>query len=310
MQEDISRLVGNIQKVILGKPDAVRLAVVCLLAKGHLLIEDVPGVGKTTLAHAIAKSLACSFRRIQFTPDLLPCDITGVSVFDADRKEFVFKPGPIFANVILADEINRTTPRTQSALLEAMNDYQVTVDGITHVLSQPFMVIATQNPLEYTGTYPLPESQLDRFLMKIGIGYPDHAQELEVLTSRSASDPLIGLAPVLDAKSVGAMTNAVKSVRMDPAIAAYILAIADRTRQDPAVLAGVSPRGGIFLHRAAQAMALVAGRNYVIPDDIKALAVPVLAHRIIEKARRFSFEGRSSAAAIIGRIIEELPVPG
>jgi MoxR-like ATPase len=286
----IESLRRNIESVFLGKPDAVQLVIVTLLAQGHVLIEDIPGVGKTVLARSLAKSLNCSFRRIQFTPDLLPGDILGVSVYDQHSGEFVFKQGPIFANVVLADEINRTTPRTQSSLLEAMNDFQVSVDGRTYQLDPPFMVLATQNPYEYEGTYLLPESQLDRFLMRITIGYPDRAAERRVLASRRLADPLVELRAVLSGADVLALQARTRGVQVADDLADYILAIAEVTRQAEGLLAGVSPRGCLALYRASQARALTEGRDYVVPDDVKALAVPVLAHRIIP--RSFRQDGR------------------
>jgi MoxR-like ATPase len=304
----IARLRENIERVFLGKPEAVQMIVVSLLAQGHVLIEDVPGVGKTVLARSLAKSLDCSFRRIQFTPDLLPADILGVSVYDQKAGEFVFKQGPIFANIVLADEINRTTPRTQSSLLEAMNDFQVSVDGRTYVLSPPFMVLATQNPYEYEGTYLLPESQLDRFLMRITIGYPDEAAERRVLNTRRLADPLVSLDAVLTAADVLGLQAATREVTVADELAHYVLALAAHTRRQESLLAGVSPRGSLALFRAAQARALVEGRDYVTPDDLKALAVPVLAHRIIPKT--FRQDGRSDASEqIIREALDAVPVP-
>ena len=277
----INRLRHNIEGVFLGKPEAVQLVLVGLLAQGHVLIEDVPGVGKTVLARSLARSLNCSFRRIQFTPDLLPSDILGVSVYDQQSGEFVFKRGPIFANIVLADEINRTTPRTQSSLLEAMNDFQVSVDGRTYPLDPPFMVLATQNPYEYEGTYLLPESQLDRFLMRITIGYPDREAERRVLDTRRLADPLVSLEATLSASDVLALQASTREVTVADELADYVLAIAAETRRVESLLAGVSPRGSLSLYRAAQAKALTEGRDYVVPDDVKGLAVPVLAHRIL-----------------------------
>ncbi|MEK7866675.1 MAG: MoxR family ATPase [Planctomycetota bacterium] len=305
----LTTLRQRLEGVLLGKADVIRLSLVGLLARGHLLVEDVPGVGKTTLARALARLIACEFRRIQFTPDLLPSDITGVSVFDQEKKVFVFQPGPIFGNIILADEINRTSPRTQSALLEAMNDLQVTVDGMSHPLRTPFMVIATQNPLEFTGTYPLPESQLDRFLMKIQVGYPSHDQERRILAERKANDPVEGLSPVLTSAEVDQLAERVKAVRVDQAIVDYMLSLVEKTRQDAALVAGVSPRGGIFLYRATQALAYVEGREYAVPDDVKTLAVPVLAHRVIERSRRSLMDGRAGALGVVQRVLEQVPAP-
>jgi MoxR-like ATPase len=280
----VSQLQRSLSRAIYGKEEAIQLALVALLARGHLLIEDVPGVGKTTLAQALARSFHCTFQRIQFTSDLLPSDVLGVSVYNPESHEFEFRPGPIFANVILADEINRTTPRTQSALLEAMNEAQVTVDGRTHPLPQPFLVVATQNPVEHHGTYPLPESQLDRFLMRIRMGYPSLETEKEILRSRSSQtsgDPLRDLEPLATAQDVLAMQEAVSRVRVENSLLDYAMAIVTRTRQAPELALGVSPRGTLMLQRAAQARAYLDGRDFCLPDDFKQLFVPVLAHRVI-----------------------------
>jgi MoxR-like ATPase len=307
--DQISALRRNIESVIFGKTEVVKLAVTCLLARGHVLLEDVPGIGKTALARAIAKSIACAFRRIQFTPDLLPSDVTGVSVFDADRKEFAFKRGPVFSNIILADEINRATPRTQSALLEAMNENRVSVDGTTHALPSPFLVIATQNPLEFTGTYPLPESQLDRFLMILRMGYPTPEEERQIITSRSGADPVESLRAVLTVDDVNRLSERVNEVRVDDAVTSYIIEIANRTRNDRTLVAGVSPRGAIHLTRAARAHAMVDGRDYVTPDDVKAVTVNVLSHRVVEKRSRASQDGRAASGQILRKILQEIPVP-
>jgi MoxR-like ATPase len=306
--ESLDRLIDNIGTVVLGKPDVIRLAVVALLAEGHILIEDVPGVGKTLLARAIAASIECSFRRIQFTPDLLPSDILGSSVYNTNSGEFVFKPGPIFANVVLADEINRTTPRTQSALLEAMSDRQVSVEGVTHPLPPPFLVLATQNPFEFEGTYVLPESQLDRFLMRIRMGYPQRSEERHILTSHRAGEPVESLRPVLSGTQVTELQRAVRSVVVDDAIADYLMDIVHATRDSEDLHVGVSTRGALLLYRAAQSLALVSGRDFVVPDDIKALAAPVLAHRVVGKS--FLQAGQFAAAeAILQDIVDRLRVP-
>ena len=286
MIEDIQRLKENIKRVFIGKDDVVGMVLVGLFAGGHILIEDVPGVGKTILARTLARSIHCSFRRIQFTPDLLPTDVIGVSIFNASRDEFVFKKGPIFANVILADEINRTTPRTQSSLLEAMNDCHVSVDGVSHPLPSPFMVIATQNPFEFTGTFSLPESQLDRFLLRLRIGYPGWDDEKRVLYSQKIKHPFDSLPAVLSSDRVLEIQQRVREVKVDETIADYILAIAEGTRNSDELEIGVSPRGNLNLFRAAQARALIEGRDYCIPDDVKRLAVPVLAHRVVDKLSR------------------------
>jgi MoxR-like ATPase len=280
----LDRLLRNIETVVLGKPEVIRLAVVTLLAEGHILIEDVPGVGKTLLARAMAASIDCSFRRIQFTPDLLPSDILGSSIYHAPSGEFVFKPGPIFAQIILADEINRTTPRTQSALLEAMGDRQVSVEGNTYPLEPPFMVLATQNPFEFEGTYVLPESQLDRFMMRVSMGYPDRSMERQILATHRAGEPVESLRPVLSVAEVIGLQYAVRNVRVDDAIADYLLALVHATRDTEDLHVGISTRGALTLYRAAQGLALTAGRDFVIPDDIKELAVPVLAHRVVGKS--------------------------
>jgi MoxR-like ATPase len=305
----VGALRRNIESVILGKSEVVKLTVTSLLARGHVLIEDIPGIGKTALARSVARSISCTFRRVQFTPDLLPSDVTGVSIFDQERKDFVFKRGPIFANIVLADEINRATPRTQSALLEAMNENRVSVDGTTHPLPSPFMVLATQNPLEFTGTYPLPESQLDRFLMILRIGYPSPEEERQILTSRAAADPVESLQTAVTAEEVNRLCERVHHVRLDDSITGYVLEIVTRTRNDKSLVAGVSPRGAIHLARAARAHALVEGRDYATPDDVKAVAVNVLSHRVIEKRVRASQDGRAATGQIIRKILQEVPVP-
>jgi MoxR-like ATPase len=306
----ILALQENIEQVIKGKPEVVRLTITTLLARGHLLIEDVPGVGKTTLAHSLARSLDCDFRRIQFTSDLLPSDILGVSIYNQKSQAFEFKPGPIFSHIILADEINRTTPKTQSSLLEAMNDTQVSVDSHTHPLPKPFMVIATQNPVEYHGTYPLPESQLDRFMMRIRIGYPDPSDEKLILTTQRLFQPAGDLKPVLTAGDVLDLQNAVDQVRMDEGLADYLLALTRATRNSELLGLGVSPRGAMALHKAAQAYAFVNGRAYCIPDDIKRLAPLVFAHRVIVNARLETYGRRGEdAERILRELVSQIPVP-
>ncbi len=304
--EKIKALEENIGSVVKGKPEVIRMAVIALLAKGHLLIEDVPGVGKTTLAHALARSLGCIFQRIQFTSDLLPSDIIGVSIYNQATHEFEFKPGPIFSNIILADEINRTTPKTQSCLLEAMNDFQVSVENRTHPLPSPFMVLATQNPLEYHGTFPLPESQLDRFMMRIRIGYPSAANEMEILTYQGHKK-VENLLPVVSSSEVLELQALTEKVRMEGSLVDYILRIVNSTRSSDLLTLGVSTRGAIHLYKAAQAKALAEGREYCIPDDIKEMASPVLAHRVILSSRMES--EREDAEGVISDIVERTPVP-
>jgi MoxR-like ATPase len=308
-QELIKRLEGNVSRALVGKADVVRLAVVGLLARGHLLIEDVPGVGKTTLAAALARSVGAGFQRIQFTSDMLPSDVLGVSVWEPKRSEFVFKPGPLFTNVVLADEINRTTPKTQSALLEAMNEAQVSLDHSTYPLPRPFMVLATQNPIEYEGTYPLPESQLDRFLLRIRIGYPEASDEKAVLRGNVAPTPA-RLAPVVTVEEVLGLQDEAERVRADESVLDYLVAIVEATRRSPLLSLGVSPRGSLALLRAARARALTDGRDYVVPDDIQELAVAALAHRIIPKAR---LAGERSGAMdgedAIRAVLQDVRVP-
>ena len=304
----INRLRDNIAQVVLGKTEVVRLGVVALLAGEHVLLEDVPGVGKTLVGKAMAQSLDGQFRRIQFTPDLLPGDITGGSLYDPQTRQFSFSPGPIFANIVLADEINRATPRTQSALLEAMSERQVSADGETHYLPQPFMVIATQNPVEFEGTYPLPESQLDRFLLRLPVGYPQRQVELDVLTSHRDGEPVDSLQAALSCRQIAQLQEAVRGVEVEDSINAYLLDIVDATRNCEDLHTGASTRGALALYRAGQAAALVAGRPYVVPDDIKQLAVPVLAHRVI--TRGFLHGGqREAIEALIQRLVDEVPVP-
>jgi MoxR-like ATPase len=308
--ESLTRVQQSVQSVIRGKDDVIRLALVGLLARGHLLIEDVPGVGKTTLAHALARSFNCAFQRIQFTSDMLPSDVIGVSVFSQQTQRFEFRPGPIFANIVLADEINRTTPKTQSALLEAMNENQVTVDNHTSPLPQPFMVMATQNPIEHHGTYPLPESQLDRFLMRLKIGYPSAESEKEILQNFAESDPLANIRPVMTAAEVVEIQNQVRRVRVDEELVNYTLAIVEKTRQHDYLSLGVSPRGSMMLYRAAQALAFLEGRDYCIPDDFKRLILPVFSHRCVVSSRYLSTLKKSDQSeAVLEGIIDSTPVP-
>jgi MoxR-like ATPase len=310
IKDKIERLQANIEKVIKGKSDVIKLSIVTLLARGHLLIEDVPGVGKTTLAHSLAHSLDCSFKRIQFTSDLLPSDILGVSIYNPKTQEFDFKSGPIFSNFILADEINRATPKTQSCLLEAMNEFQVSIENRTIPLPIPFLVIATQNPTEYYGTFPLPESQLDRFMMRIKMGYPSLKYEKEILKGEKSSILIKNLITILTTEEVIELQERVERVSMDDSLTDYIMAIVNETRNSEYLGVGVSPRGAIYLNRAAQAQALVNGRDYCIPDDIKQLAVPVLAHRVIVNSRIEGFGRRSQDAdKIIQNILNKVPVP-
>ncbi len=306
----IGQLQQTIARVIKGKEEVIQLALITLLARGHLLIEDVPGTGKTTLAQTLARAFHCSFQRIQFTSDMLPSDVIGISVFNPAREEFEFKPGPLFANFVLADEINRTTPKTQSALLEAMNESQVTVDNHTHPLPQPFLVIATQNPIEHHGTYPLPESQLDRFLMRIRMGYPDRESEKDILRNGGGAASMEEISAVMDAAEVCAMQEAVSRVRVDDSLLDYALEIVERTRQSEQLSLGVSPRGAVLLHRGAQARAFLEGRDYCLPDDFKKLILPVFAHRVVVSTRYTSTRKKSEQAeAILSEILETTRVP-
>ncbi|MGH9403807.1 MAG: AAA family ATPase [Terriglobia bacterium] len=306
----LARLRAALGTAIRGKDDVIQLALVALFARGHLLIEDVPGVGKTTLARALARSVSCSFQRIQFTSDMLPSDVIGVSVFNPQTQQFEFRPGPIFANIVLADEINRTTPKTQSALLEAMNETQVTLDNGVHPLPHPFMVIATQNPVEHHGTFPIPESQLDRFLMRVEIGYPAAASEKEILRNSALSEPVEEIEPVISAEEVAEVQQAARRVTVDEDLMNYLLAIVTRTRQHEQLSLGVSPRGSMSLYRAAQAMALLDDRDYCIPDDFKSLAVPVFAHRCVVSSQFAALPQKGArATAILQEILEETPVP-
>jgi MoxR-like ATPase len=298
---------ANVERVVRGKHREIRLALVTLVAEGHLLIEDVPGVGKTMLAKSIARSIDCSFRRIQFTPDLLPTDVTGVNVFNQEHGDFEFKPGAIFANIVLGDEINRASPKTQSALLECMEEGQVTVDTMTHPLGTPFMVIATQNPIEHEGTYPLPEAQLDRFMLRLAIGYPSSEVETEILASHTAAEPLTEIGPVNDAPGVAEMIQQAREVHVAGAIRRYIVDVVEATRRHSDVYLGASPRASIMILRASRAMAAAEERDYVIPDDVKSLALPALSHRIIVTADAV-MTGRSPEV-ILREILAETPVP-
>ncbi len=302
------RISEAINSVIVGKPETVRLAMAVLLAEGHALIEDVPGVGKTLMAKALARSIDCSVRRVQFTPDLLPSDITGVSAFNQELREFEFKPGPIFANLVLGDEINRASPKTQSALLESMEERQVTVDGVTYTLEAPFMVIATQNPIEMEGTYPLPEAQRDRFTARIAIGYPDAAAELAMLDAHGSHSPLDDLKPVAHASDVRALIAAVRSVHVANQVRQYIIDLCGATRSASALRLGASPRAALHLLRASRAYAALEDRNFVIPDDVQALALPVLAHRLLPTAE--AVVGRDLPDQVLAKIVERLPLPG
>ncbi|HEX3279787.1 MAG TPA: MoxR family ATPase [Pyrinomonadaceae bacterium] len=308
--EKINRLQAAIETVIKGKPEAVRLGIVGLIAGGHLLIEDVPGVGKTTLAHAMARALRCTFQRVQFTSDLLPSDVIGLSVFNQHTSVFEWKPGPIFANVVLADEINRTTPKTQSALLEAMAERHVTAEGVTHPLPAPFIVLATQNPIEHHGTYPLPESQLDRFMLRLRIGYPSTEDEKQILRDRESSDPLDEIQPVMTAAEIVELQRSVTDVSVDDALVEYLMRIVAATRESEMLDLGVSPRATLALFRAAQALALSEERSYCIPDDIKRLVIPTFAHRILVSTRFSSSLRRSEEAeAVLREIMKTVSVP-
>jgi len=302
------KIINNIEKVIVGKRHPVELAIVSLLCQGHLLIEDVPGVGKTVLARSLAKSLGCVFSRIQFTPDMLPSDVTGVSIYNQITAQFEFRPGPIIAQIVLSDEINRATPKTQAALLEAMEERQITVDGITHILPRPFMVLATQNPIEYEGTFPLPEAQLDRFLIKLRLGYPDLNDEINILERQQYKHPVIELAQVAGAEELLNAQEAIKSIYVSPAVKRYIVELTRQTRQHADVYLGASPRGSLALFRTGQARAAMEGRDFVLPDDIKALVRPALSHRVIlgPAARLRDLSGDQ----VLDEVISRVPVPG
>jgi len=307
LAESFEKIRGNIQRVIQGKPEAVRLTLIALLAEGHLLIEDVPGVGKTMLAKALARSIDCSVRRIQFTPDLLPSDVTGVSVFNQERGDFEFKPGAIFANIVLGDEINRASPKTQSALLESMEERQVTVDGTTYQLGVPFMVVATQNPIEHEGTYPLPEAQRDRFMLELEIGYPTREAEIEILEGHGRTSKLTDISPVADAPTVAGMIESCRNIHVADSLKRYIVDVVRATRDHADLALGASPRAALALLRASRAAAATHARDYVVPDDIKELVVPVLAHRMIA-APEAQMTGRS-AVDVLADIVEFVPIP-
>jgi MoxR-like ATPase len=302
------RLIENLERVVVGKRQTVELTVIGLLCQGHVLIEDVPGVGKTVLARSLAKSLGCTFNRLQFTPDMLPSDVTGVSIYNQSNRKFEFRNGPIFAQIVLVDEINRATPKTQAALLEAMEERQVTVDGTTHGLPSPFMVLATQNPIEYEGTFPLPEAQLDRFMLRVRLGYPSPLDEIEVLERQQLRHPIESLAPVIKVAELLAAMEAIKKIHVSSLVKRYIVDLMNRTRQNNDVYLGASPRGSLGLFRTGQARAALNGRDFVLPDDIKALAVSVLAHRIIvSPAARLR---ELSPERIVNEILDNLAVPG
>ncbi len=303
-----TRVADNVEHVIIGKRSAVDLVLIALLCRGHVLLEDVPGVGKTVLAKSIARSIGCSFKRIQFTPDLLPSDVTGVSIYNQQTRQFEYRPGPIIAQILLADEINRATPKTQSALLESMEERQVTVDGVSYPLPEPFIVLATQNPIEYEGTFPLPEAQLDRFLLRIHLGYPGPHEELQILQSQQKQHPLDSLTQVISANHLLQMQEEIKDVYVDDLVKEYIVAVTTATRRHDDVYLGASPRGSLALYRTAQALAMMRGRDYVIPDDVKALASAVLSHRlIINPAARIH---NVQAEHVIADVLSSVPVPG
>jgi MoxR-like ATPase len=306
VQASGERVVANVERVIVGKHEEVRLALVALLCQGHILIEDVPGTGKTVLAKALARSLGCTFRRIQFTPDLLPSDVTGLSIYNQRTQEFEFRPGPILAQIVLVDEINRATPKTQSALLECMEERQATVDGTTHMMPSPFMVLATQNPIEYEGTFALPEAQLDRFMLRLRLGYPTAAEEVSILDQQKLAHPLGDIGEVVGVDELLETQDSVRSVYVDPSVADYIVRLTAATRNHADVQLGASPRGSLALYRAGQAYAALRGRDYVIPDDVKALADPALAHRLIIKTSALlrDVDGRS----VVRELLEAVPV--
>ena len=306
VQEPAERVVANVERVIVGKHVEVRMALVALLCEGHILIEDVPGVGKTMLAKALSKSIGCSFRRIQFTPDLLPSDVTGLSIYNQKTQEFEFRPGPIHAQVVLADEINRATPKTQSALLECMEERQATIDGVTHPMPSPFLVIATQNPIEYEGTFALPEAQLDRFMLRLRLGYPKAMEEIVILDEQKRLHPIEDIRQVLSLEELRQMQSAIKEIYVDQAVAEYIVRLLTATREHPDVYLGASPRGSINLYRASQALAALDGRDYVLPDDVKQLGVAVLAHRLIVKSQASLREIDNDS--IVREVLSQVPI--
>jgi MoxR-like ATPase len=307
-QQLVEKIINNVEKVIIGKHTTVQLAVIALISQGHLLIEDAPGVGKTMLARSLAKSINCTFKRIQFTPDMLPGDITGVSVYNQKTVDFEFRPGPVIAQVVLADEINRATPKVQSALLECMEERQITVDGTTYKMPSPFHIFATQNPVEYEGTFPLPETQLDRFLLRISLGYPSTSDEMTIIERQQYTHPIEQLGSVIEASEVLTLQETVKKIYVDDLIKQYIVSLVDATRHHPSIYLGSSPRGSLALFRTAQSRALMEGRDYVLPDDVKALVEPVLSHRIKLIAASTSQDG--SARTCLADILDTLPVPG
>jgi MoxR-like ATPase len=306
IQESGEKVVANVERVIVGKHEEVRLALVALLCQGHLLIEDVPGTGKTVLAKALARSLGCTFRRIQFTPDLLPSDVTGLSIYNQKTQEFEFKPGPIMAQIVLADEINRATPKTQSALLECMEERQATIDGVTYRMPEPFLVIATQNPIEYEGTFALPEAQLDRFMLRLRLGYPQPLEEIVILDEQKRAHPLDEIGEVASVTELRQMQLGVREIYVDSAVSDYIVRLVNATRMHPDVYLGASPRGSLALYRAGQALAALHGRDYVIPDDVKALAEPALAHRMIVKTAATIRD--VEPATIVREVLESVPI--
>lgn len=307
-QKTAQQVIENVEKVIVGKHDVIQNALICLLCEGHLLIEDVPGVGKTMLAKSLARSVGCSFKRIQFTPDLLPSDVTGVSVFNEKSREFEYRPGPILSQIVLTDEINRATPKTQSALLEAMEEHQVTVDGVSYPTPSPFLVMATQNPIEYEGTFPLPEAQLDRFMMRVHLGHPSPADEIKILEAQQYAHPIEGIGQVIDAGELRAAQQEVRKAYVDPLVKEYIVELVNASRRHPDVYLGASPRGSLALFKAVQARAILEGRDYATPDDVKALALETLSHRlIIGPAARIKDVDQT---AIMQELLRSVPVPG